>query len=298
MRLVSFEQDGRASYGCLDGERVLDFNSAPIASALSSKLGSKPTTMVELIKLDPEFAAAKEVVRAASRSQGVLTLPDCKLLAPIPVPLQIFAIGRNYSDHLLEAGADKPARPRIFPKYASTVIGPNEPITKPAMTNQLDWEVELAVVIGKTADRVSRGQALEYVAGYTLINDVSARDIQFSKPEQLALAKNFRTFCPMGSWIVTKDEAPDPGKLDIRLTVNGAEKQHSNTSKLIFSVQELVEFLSLVTTLYPGDLISTGTPEGVGVFRDPPEALKAGDVVKLELGDICELTNPVVDDGE
>ncbi len=298
MRLISFSDPvGRRSYGCLDGDEVIDLGSPALSAAIASATGagSGPRTLAELVGYG---AAGIEAARRAAEAAGTvdrLAAGDIRLLAPIPEPVSVFAIGRNYADHLAESGGDAPSLPRIFPKYRSTVIGPGEAIVKPALTQNLDWEVELAVVMGRDARDVSEQDALDYVAGYTIINDVSARDIQFSKPEQLVLAKNFRTFCPMGPWLVTSDEIADPGKLGIRSYVNGELMQNSSTANMIFSTERLISFLSSVTPLAAGDIISTGTPDGVGAFRTPPVWLRAGDEVRLEIDSIGELTNPVSD---
>jgi len=293
-RLVTFQHDGSEKFGVRHGDRIIDLSTGEAAAALSSALGgTRPADLAGLVALgDRGIAAAREVAQSA---EATIELGAVKLLAPIPAPTSVYAIGRNYADHVAEAGGEAPSMPRLFPKYRTTVIGPGEAIVKPPLTQQLDWEVEFAVVIGAYADHVSADDALDHVAAYTLINDVSARDIQFSKPEQLVLAKNFRTFCPMGPELVTKDEVPDPNDLAVRSWVNGEQMQNSSTSRLIFNTQKLIEFLSSVLPLMPGDIISTGTPEGVGAFRTPPVWLKAGDEVRLALGDLIEMTNPVID---
>ncbi|HEV7656768.1 MAG TPA: fumarylacetoacetate hydrolase family protein [Mycobacteriales bacterium] len=290
MRLVSFLAGNRPGFGVLDGDRIVDLGAA--GDRYRERGLAAPTSMLELLRLGPE---GLDVATATVADGPVRTLGDVVLRAPIPHPDQIVAIGRNY----VRPGRDRsdaPGSPRIFPKWSSTVIGPGEAIVRPAATRKLDWEVELAVVIGRTARRVARKDALAYVAGYTIINDVSARDIQNQQPEQLAMAKNFRTFTPMGAAIVTADEVPDPGALDIRCWVNGELMQDSNTRHLIFDVPELVSRLSHVLDLHPGDLISTGTPPGTGNGRTPPRYLGPGDVVRMQLGDLVELVNPVVDE--
>jgi 2-keto-4-pentenoate hydratase/2-oxohepta-3-ene-1,7-dioic acid hydratase in catechol pathway len=293
-RLVSFEHDGTSKYGVRQGDQIVDLTSASSAQALAKTLGgTAPADLAALVALGEDGIKAAQAAAAAATSS--IAFDAVRILAPIPAPTSVYAIGRNYADHVAEAGGEAPSMPRLFPKYRTTVIGPGEAIIKPPLTQQLDWEVEFAVVIGKYADHVSAEEALDYVVAYTLINDVSARDIQFSKPEQLVLAKNFRSFCPMGPELVTKDEVPDPNNLAIRSWVNGVPMQDSNTSRLIFNTQRLIEFLSSVLPLMPGDIISTGTPEGVGAFRNPPVWLKAGDEVRLQLDNLIEMTNPVVD---
>ena len=306
MKLITFVgPDGGRHYGADLGAAVLGLDVAlHFVPPFDSPAGSLavPRTLQGLIAAGRTgLDAAREAVRRVDEADDPVStarLPrsEVRLLAPLPAPTQILAIGRNYRDHASEAAAKLPAMPRIFPKFASTVIGDNQPILRPQATQQLDWEVELGVVIGRPATRVAESDALAYVAGYTLINDVSARDIQFSTPEQLTLAKNYRTFTPMGPCIVTTDEVPDPGDIPLKLWVNDELMQDSSTKYLIFSVPYLVSFASHVLDLGPGDVISTGTPSGVGHFRTPPRYLVGGDVVKMRLGDICSLTNPVRDD--
>jgi 2-keto-4-pentenoate hydratase/2-oxohepta-3-ene-1,7-dioic acid hydratase in catechol pathway len=200
----------------------------------------------------------------------------------------------NYRDHCEEQKKPLPDRPIIFAKFPSALVGHNEPIVKPPLTSQLDYEAELAVVIGKKGKNVPEEEALSCVAGYTIMNDVTARDIQFSDG-QWVRGKTFDTFAPAGPYLVTKDEIPDPQDLTIRLTVNGEVRQNSTTSNMIFSVAFLVSYISRVCTLLPGDIISTGTPGGVGVFRKPPTFLKPGDMVSVEIEKLGTLTNPVVE---
>jgi 2-keto-4-pentenoate hydratase/2-oxohepta-3-ene-1,7-dioic acid hydratase in catechol pathway len=303
MRLVAFEDDGRAGFGCVVGSDVLvlsEGRGAERVRAAIAEAGTDPRTPVgTLLEL---LQAGDQVVQGLARrvdrepARDLRPLSDLRILAPI-APSKIIAIGRNYRDHADEAAMDLPAMPRLFPKLPGTVIGTGESIRKPARTEQLDWEVELAVVIGRRASRVSVASALEHVAGYTIINDVSARDIQLSVPEQLTLAKNFRTFTPMGSWIVTRDELPDPRDIGVRCWVNDELMQDASSRDLIFDIPFLVSFLSGVLDLEIGDVISTGTPSGVGVFRTPPVFLRAGDHIRMELGDgVCLLENDVVDD--
>lgn len=302
MRLASFlTGDNAPHFGCLQDGRVLDL--ADPAAALS-RLDPAVAGAADLRGLlaggDRAMAAASAMAAEASAggqaAAALRPLDSVRLTAPLPRPGTILAVGRNYLDHASEATVDLPELPRIFPKWPATVIGPGEAIIKPAVTSQLDWEVEMGVVIGKPARRVPVSAALDYVAGYTIVNDVSARDIQFSKPEQLALSKNYRTFTPMGAWIVTPDEFGPPDQASIRSWVNDELMQDSSTGQLIFDVPYLVSFLSGVLDLEPGDVISTGTPSGVGAFRDPPVSLRAGDLVRMDLGGVCQLENPVIDE--
>jgi 2,4-didehydro-3-deoxy-L-rhamnonate hydrolase len=219
-------------------------------------------------------------------------LADVRLLAPVPRPEKIICIGLNYKDHAAESGAEAPTSPVVFSKFANTVIGPDEAIRIPSITQQVDYEAELGVVIGRTTSRLSADSALDHVFGYTCINDVSARDLQFADG-QWVRGKTLDTFCPMGPWVVTSDDIPDPQVLPIRCVVNGTTLQDSSTSEMIFSVAEIVAFLSQAITLEAGDVISTGTPAGVGFARKPPIFLNPGDVTRVEIDGIGSLENPV-----
>lgn len=218
-----------------------------------------------------------------------------KILAPLD-PGVVLCSGMNYRQHAEEIGAKPPARPVLFIKTASCVQNPGDPILIPTKlpSHEVDYECELAVVIGRTAKNVSRENALDYVLGYTCANDVSARDWQIKYSSgQWCRGKIFDTFCPLGPWIVTKDEIPNPNALGIRTILNGETMQDSNTRDMIFSVAELIEFFSASTTLPPGTVILTGTPSGVGMARKPPVWLKPGDSVTIEIEKIGTLTNPV-----
>ena len=206
-------------------------------------------------------------------------------------PSKICAIGLNYLDHVLEGGRPIPKSPVLFAKLPSAVIGPGDTIRwEPALSDKIDWEAELAVVIGRTARRVRAADAYDHVFGYTCADDVSARDLQ-DRDGQWTRAKSLDTFCPLGPWIVTRDEVSDPHSLPIRCTVNGEVVQNSNTDQLIFRVPELIEFLSRAFTLLPGDIILTGTPPGVGHYRNPPRYLQDGDTVMVEIEGIGALVN-------
>jgi 2-keto-4-pentenoate hydratase/2-oxohepta-3-ene-1,7-dioic acid hydratase in catechol pathway len=221
-----------------------------------------------------------------------VALSDVVLLAPVPRPGKVVAIGLNYRDHAAESEQPIPEEPILFAKFANSVIGPGEAIRIPPATQSPDYEAELGVVIGRTAREVDRTDALTYVAGYTCANDVSARDLQL-RVSQWTRGKAVDTFLPLGPWLVTADEIPDPDRLAIRCLLNGEVMQDSNTDQMIFGVAELVSFISQTMTLEPGDVISTGTPPGVGFLRDPPRLLREGDEVTVELERIGTLTNPV-----
>jgi 2,4-didehydro-3-deoxy-L-rhamnonate hydrolase len=219
-------------------------------------------------------------------------LEGARLRAPLR-PGKIVAIGLNYEDHAAETGQPIPEAPVVFGKYPNTIIGPGEPIQIPPIAEQIDYEAELAVVIGRRARNVSESEALEYVFGYTNSNDVSARDLQFSEGGQWTRSKSIDTFCPTGPYIATRDEVPDPQDLYIRAILNGEVVQDGTTSRMIFPVTELVSFLSQGMTLEPGDIIITGTPPGVGMAREPQLWMKPGDEVSIEIEGLGTLTNPV-----
>lgn len=217
-----------------------------------------------------------------------------RLLAPVPDPRKIVCIGLNYRDHAAESGVPVPSEPILFSKYATALIGHAETIILPAVSQEVDFEAELVVVIGRGGRHIPRKRAFEHVGGYAVGHDVSARDWQLNKPgKQWMAGKTFDTFAPVGPVLVTPDEVPDPHKLGIRLRLNGQTMQDSSTSQLIFGVDELIAYLSRVFTLEPGDLIFTGTPPGVGMARKPPVWLKAGDTVEVEIDQLGTLRNSV-----
>jgi 2-keto-4-pentenoate hydratase/2-oxohepta-3-ene-1,7-dioic acid hydratase in catechol pathway len=210
---------------------------------------------------------------------------------PIERPQKIVCVGLNYRDHAEEQGVPLPEWPILFSKWPNTLIGPGDPIVLPAISEQIDYEAELGVVIGKRVKGASPDNALEAVAGYLCLNDVSARDLQFGD-KQWTRGKSPDTFCPVGELVPAAD-VTDPQVLRIRAILNGDVMQDSNTSNMVFGVADIVSFITQVITLEPGDLIATGTPAGVGVFRDPPVFLKAGDEITIEIEGLGSLTNPV-----
>jgi 2-keto-4-pentenoate hydratase/2-oxohepta-3-ene-1,7-dioic acid hydratase in catechol pathway len=225
------------------------------------------------------------------QSSGTLAIDQVKLAPPVTRPAKIIGIGLNYRDHAAEQNTPIPDEPKIFAKFPNTLIGPNDTIAwDTAVTSRVDYEAELAVIIGKTIKNCPESKALGAVFGYTCANDVSARDIQFSNA-QLVRGKSLDTFCPLGPWIVTGDEIPDPEALKIRCWLNGSLMQDGHTSQLIFSVPRLISFLSRSFTLVPGDVILTGTPKGVGTFRNPPVYLMDGDEVTVEIEGLDRLVN-------
>ncbi len=281
MKLVSFEHAGKQAIGALSGDKVANLSQAGF-----------PGTMRQLIESGPhKWQLAEDAVTAGSCP--LVPLSSVKLLAPVGDPQKVVAIGLNYRDHAQEQGVALPKAPLIFAKFTSSITGPYDAITwDPALTQQVDYEVELGVVIGKRARRVSEADALDYVFGYMVINDVSARDLQFGD-KQWVRGKSLDTFCPCGPQIVTTDEILDPQALAIRCLVNGNVMQNSSTAQMVFGVRALVSYCSQAFTLEPGDLIATGTPSGVGTFRKPPFYLKNGDVVVTEVEGIGRLENVV-----
>ncbi|MEU6441729.1 fumarylacetoacetate hydrolase family protein [Streptomyces sp. NPDC047046] len=222
-----------------------------------------------------------------------IPLAEAELLSPLAAPQKIVCVGLNYADHIRETGLETPQRPLTFVKTAHTLTGPTATVRVPrGTTEQLDWEAELAVVIGRTARNVTAEQAADHVFGYTVANDVSARDAQFSDVQWFR-GKNFDAFCPLGPWIVTADEVADPHALAISARVNGQTVQDSSTKEMIFGIGETISYVSRYMTLYPGDVIATGTPNGVGMGRKPQLWLEDGDVVEVEVEGIGLLRNPI-----
>jgi 2-keto-4-pentenoate hydratase/2-oxohepta-3-ene-1,7-dioic acid hydratase in catechol pathway len=220
-------------------------------------------------------------------------LDKVRLTAPLANPSKIICVGLNYHDHCREQGLEVPQRPILFAKFPSAIVGPEDEITWPGdVSQQVDYEAELAVIIGRKGRDIPVDEAYEYVAGYTNLNDVSARDVQVAD-EQWIRGKSFDTFCPLGPYLATRDEVTDPHNLHIRCWVNGELRQDSNTSELVFSVPQLLAHISRTCTLMPGDIISTGTPGGVGVFLKPPVFLKSGDLVEVEIDKLGRLRNRV-----
>jgi 2-keto-4-pentenoate hydratase/2-oxohepta-3-ene-1,7-dioic acid hydratase in catechol pathway len=232
-------------------------------------------------------------VFAPEPGEVVGPLDDLTLLAPVPPPSKIVCVGRNYREHAEETGSAVPTRPQLFAKWANALVGPGAAIVHPGITEQLDYEAELTVVIGRRAQQVAVADALDAVYAYTCGNDVSARDLQFGDT-QWTRGKTLDTFAPMGPWLVTADQIPDPQVLGIRCIVSGEKLQDSSTSEMLFSVAEIIAFTTEAITLEPGDVIMTGTPPGVGVARTPQRFLHPGDTVRVEIDGIGALENPVV----
>lgn len=309
MKLVTFSREGFSRIGALltESNQVVDLNYSYQAQLQSEgKYRYKeiaeafvPAKMEAFLQGGEESRElAKKAVEyalentAAFAHKLVYNKEEVKVEAPVLNPGKMICVGHNYREHILEMGREIPENPVVFAKFANTIVGPEDDIPYYPISEQLDYEAEFAFVIGKQARNVSEEDALDYVAGYTIANDVTYRDIQ-RRTLQWLQGKSVEGSAPMGPWLVTTDEITDPSGLEIVLTVNGEERQRSNTKNLVFTVQKLVAFLSNLMTLEPGDIILTGTPGGVGVAREPQVFLKDGDVVKVEIDRIGALENKV-----
>jgi 2-keto-4-pentenoate hydratase/2-oxohepta-3-ene-1,7-dioic acid hydratase in catechol pathway len=283
MRLISYRAHAAPALGVVSGEMWIP---------ASDLLPGGPTTMAELLDADDAAIDALRAAAVPERIEGAGSrLDDIELLAPVPRPGKVVAIGRNYREHVDEEGSEAPRAPLVFSKWPSSVIGHGAEIRwDPNLTTQVDYEAELAVVIGRPARRVAEADALDYVLGYTCLNDVSARDLQFGDG-QWARGKSLDTFCPMGPVLVTSDEIDDPQDLDISCRVGGKLLQQANTRQMYFGVAAIIAYCSRSFSLEPGDVIATGTPGGVGIFREPPILLGEGDVVTVEIERIGRLVN-------
>ena len=289
MKIAAYRHQGQQGVGRItqDGQRIEPFQ----LSAQEAALGALP------------IVEAQAAGRALPATGAPIALGSVQLLAPIPRPRRnIFCVGKNYHAHAKEfagsgfdssakSGGDIPKDPIIFSKVPESVIGPSEAILKPEVSDALDYEAELTIVIGQGGKGIRKVDAMKHVWGYTIINDFTARDWQ-GRHSQWLLGKSFDTFCPMGPWLVTADEC-DGQNTDVKCWVNGELRQNANTRDFIFDIPTLIECISAGITLYPGDLIATGTPAGVGIGFKPPKYLKSGDVVKIEIGGIGVLENPL-----
>lgn len=294
MKLVAFNT-GRAAAGGEKRYRIGAFAGAGQIADLTPSIlpmGLSASEILRCYDLDIDFVTpAAEAIN--SGMLPILDRSDIKIEAPIPRPSKIICIGLNYRDHVEESGAEIPKAPLIFSKFVSCATAADDPILLPIGSEQVDYEAELAVVIGRTAKDISADDAMSYVFGYTNFNDVSARDMQFADG-QWQRGKSCDTFAPFGEFVATKDEIADPHELRIQFRLNGKTLQDSNTRELIFRIPELIEYLSRTVTLEPGDIIATGTPPGVGFARKPPIFLQDGDVCEVEIDGLGVLSNPVV----
>ena len=286
MKLVSYKSTGEQVHlGALKGNHIVNLHHA--------SAGELPDDMLEFLK------AGEVAMQAANNLQikagDGINADSVKLLSPVTNPSKIIAIGLNYMDHIREADIGVPELATMFCKYPSAIIGTDAEIHwSSTLTQQVDYEAELAVVIGKTAKDVSEANAYDYVAGYMNCNDVSARDLQFRPGDQWLRGKCLDSFCPLGPYLITSDEIDDPHNLSIKCMLNGQLMQDSSTREMIYRIPYLIEYLSEAFTLLPGDVIATGTPHGVGAFRDPPIWLGQGDVVSVEVEGLGSLTNRCV----
>jgi 2-keto-4-pentenoate hydratase/2-oxohepta-3-ene-1,7-dioic acid hydratase in catechol pathway len=302
MRLGSLLRNGRPVLGLVCGSEVLVLNEIALAQPL------KWGILADAVDITPLFSAAgNQLIHELAGEVMERGIPEawngcceplaaCQWLSPIAAPEKIICIGLNYRDHAAETRVEIPTEPVIFSKYLNALIGASQAVVLPSNSNRVDYEAELAVVIGKEAKRIPASRALEYVAGYTIVNDVSARDWQFRTGQWLQ-GKTFDTFAPCGPYLVTSDEIADPNQLEISLTLNGQVMQNSNTRNMIFNVPELLSRLSQLMTLKPGDILSTGTPSGVGFVRRPQVFLNPGDIVEISIEGIGVLKHACIAEG-
>ena len=289
MRLVSYRSGGKARLGARADGAIVDLNAVD---------PSLPTDVVALLEGgDAALDAARAALAQGAGDAEHQAPADLQLLPVVPRPPKFICVARNYAEHAAEAKLDVLKEPNLFLRFAQSLIADGDPIEVPRVSKAVDWEAELAFVVGRGGRHISKEDALGHVAGYAIFNDVSIRDWQIKKPPiQFGAGKNFDGSGPFGPDLVTADEIPDPHALKIELTVNGEVKQSSTTGSMIFDIPTLIAFISTFTTLQPGDVVATGTPSGVGNFREPPEFLVAGDRVRIELEGVGVQENPVVDE--
>jgi acylpyruvate hydrolase len=316
MRLVTYQREGQARTGAQLDEQVIDLNRAYRAAVQHAENEAElavadarvPASMVDLLSgghISLRAAqTALDFVRnqlqgdaSALHAQGIVhTLDQVTLLPPVVRPGKVVCLGLNYRAHAAESGMAIPDYPVLFHKVAGSLTGHNQPIVLPRISSQVDYEAELAIIIGRRGKHIAEEHALDYIAGYTNANDVSARDLQF-RTSQWTTGKMLDTFCPLGPALVTRDEVPDPQKLAIKTILNGQVLQDGNTADMIFAVPFIVSYVSEIVTLEPGDVILTGTPPGIGNARKPPIFMQPGDTVTIEIERLGQLTNPVIAEG-
>jgi len=299
MKLVRFSVNGGSPrLGILQSDRIADIQASVAANLAGRGIIRAQEIAAALVPQSTrgflEGGAATADAVAAVREWVTVPASSARLHAPITDPGKFICIGLNYRDHAEETNNPIPKEPPIFGKWAPSIVGPGDPILRPRGSKQLDWEVELGVVIGRTARFVSKEQALDYVWGYTIINDASARDFQFLTTQWMA-GKIFETAAPVGPYIADRAEIADPHSLELKTFVNGKQMQSGNTKTFIFDVRYLVSYLSGLMTLSPGDLIATGTPPGVGLGMKPPVFMNPGDTCRVEITGLGSLENPVKD---
>jgi 2-keto-4-pentenoate hydratase/2-oxohepta-3-ene-1,7-dioic acid hydratase in catechol pathway len=283
MKLITFTHAGATRIGAVAGEEVIDGLADP----------ALPQTMLDFLAQGEAAQLGLEALAASGR--GRLPLSTVKLEAPVPRPPKFFGVSLNYADHIAETGLERPQFPTFFNKQSTCVTGPYDPIHRPRVSEKLDYEGELGIVIGRRCRHVPRQRAPEVIAGYLVVNDVTVRDWQI-RSHTWTLGKSFDTHGPIGPWIVTPDEIGDPHALELKTWVNDERRQHTNTRQMIFDCYQLIEYLTTVMTLEPGDIIATGTSSGVGVKMTPRGYLKPGDVVRVEIEKIGHIENPVIEE--
>jgi 2-keto-4-pentenoate hydratase/2-oxohepta-3-ene-1,7-dioic acid hydratase in catechol pathway len=280
MKLASYIADGKESYGVVVGDGVITMN---------DRFGGHAASLREALA----GGLLPRIKEAASQSQADHKLSDIKFLPVIPNPEKILCVGINYKSHAAEHGTEAPKLPNIFTKFVNTLEAHEGELLRPKVSTSFDFEGELALVIGKGGRHIKAADALKHVAGYTCYCDGSVRD--FTK-YSLVASKNFLRSSPLGPWMVTSDDIPDPTKLTLVTRLNGKEMQRSGTDMLIHSIPAIIEFCSVFTPLSPGDIIATGTPDGIGAKQNPPVWMKAGDVLEIEISNIGTLRNRIVDE--
>ena len=279
MKLASFLVSGSSSYGTVVADRVID---------IGRRLGQRFPTLRSVIAAD----ALAEIARAAEGARPDYDLADLRLLPPIPDPEKIVCVGRNYKGHVAEANMKLPEHPSLFIRLTNTLVGHGGALVRPKVSGDMDFEGELAIVIGKPGRHIAKAAALQHIAAYACFNDASLRDIQFK--HSLTAGKNFFATGGFGPWLVTADEISDPTQLILATRLNGTEVQKTKTDDLIFDIPTIIAYISAFTPLAAGDVIATGTPEGVGFARTPPLWMKPGDTVEVEISGIGILRNPIV----
>lgn len=304
-KLVTYISGGRPRLGAVQGDMIIDLADATAAFPQVVPTGDSWTadTIGFLAAGAPALTALKDIIDKASkldaadarRNSILVQSASVSLLPPIPFPPKIICVGRNYGKHAEEAGRPISEIPIIFARFAKTLVAPGGNVVVPRVSHQLDWEGELAVIIGKPGRYISRDDALDHVAGYSIFNDVTVRDYQF-RISQYTAGKNFSHTGPFGPYLVLRDEVADPHALQITTTLNDEVVQSGNTSEMLFDIPAIIEHLSEFIDLEPGDVIPMGTPAGVGFTRKPPRFLKGGDVISVEIEGLGTLTNPVVDE--
>ncbi len=285
MKLLTYNAGQGPRLGAAVDKKIIDLH--------NTSQGNLPADMRSFLELGQAgMEKAEATIKQALSNEQTISMDALKIGPPILNPSKIVAIGLNYMDHCREQNVEPPKSPIIFTKFSTSIIGQGDTIRwDPTLTSRVDFEAELAVVIGRLARHVTEAEAMDYVAGYTICHDVSARDLQFGDGQWIR-GKSLDTFCPIGPYLVTKDEIPDPHNLTMRCIVNDQIMQDSSTSEMIFNIPFLIEYISRAFTLLPGDIITTGTPDGVGVFRSPKIFLKNKDQVTIEIEGLGQLTNP------